>query len=62
MVCYRVKKKFRHWSELEKWQPSLDEIQQITNDITHQFATSKAAKAAQEAENDDYLAHLIYFI
>jgi hypothetical protein len=57
-----VKKKFRHWSELEKWRPSLDEIQQITNDITHQFATSKAAKAAQEEGNDDYLAHSIYFI
>ncbi|KAK7035018.1 hypothetical protein R3P38DRAFT_3184554 [Favolaschia claudopus] len=59
--CVMVMQGFTLYSQLSKWQPTLDRIQEIALAISTQFATSTAAKMAQEA-GDDWMAHSIYFI
>lgn len=49
------------WSQLEKWQPTLADIKNISEDIFEQYANSTAAERAKNA-GDDWLAHTIYFI
>ncbi|KAJ7056308.1 hypothetical protein C8F01DRAFT_1233905 [Mycena amicta] len=59
--CVMVIKGFRHYSQLQKWKPDLDDIQEVSKQIFEKFATSSAAEKAKVA-NDDYLARSIYFI
>jgi len=53
---------FKNWSDLQKWCPTLDDIQRLSKQITEMFATTAAAESAQERHSDDWLAHCIYFI
>ena len=59
---HRVLKGFKKWSDLQSWQPSLDEVQQLAAQIAETFSTTEAAEAAQTKHSDDWLAHSIYFI
>lgn len=52
---------FKKWSELEKWEPSLEELRILAEKIRLDFATANSARSAQEKQ-DDYMAHDIYFI
>jgi hypothetical protein len=49
------------WSDLESWQPSVIELKILARKIRRRFASTTAAKKAKENE-DDWLAHSIYFI
>ena len=59
---HRVLKGFKKWSDLQSWQPSLDEVKQLAAQIAETFSTTEAAEAAQTKHSDDWLAHSIYFI
>lgn len=57
----RVQKSFCTWSELEKWCPNLEEIQELAKIIVSDFASPAAASRAKD-KKDDWMAHTIYFI
>ncbi|KAK7028602.1 hypothetical protein R3P38DRAFT_2622936 [Favolaschia claudopus] len=59
--CVMVLQGFTLYSQLAKWEPTWESIQQIASAISTNFATATAAKAAQAA-GDDWMAHSIYFI
>ncbi|KAG6835515.1 hypothetical protein H0H93_000635 [Arthromyces matolae] len=60
--CVMVKKRFRYWSQLEKWKPNLQEIQTISGAIQEEFTTTRSAAKAQDIDKDDVMAHSIYFM
>ncbi|KAJ7225308.1 hypothetical protein GGX14DRAFT_638099 [Mycena pura] len=49
------------WTQLETWEPDLDQINALVDDIVRNFATSDAARRAKGVK-DDWMAHTIYFI
>jgi hypothetical protein len=55
------KKEFRTWDELTNWNPTWEEIKEISIWIVTNYATSMAASQAEEI-SDDYLRHGILFI
>lgn len=49
------------WSELTKWRPTLDEIQEVARDIQESYASTTAAQKAKD-EKDDWQAHMALFM
>lgn len=58
---WRVFKRFKKWSKLEEWRPTLDELNSLAEKIQIEFTTATAAESAK-VKGDDYMAHDIYFI
>lgn len=50
------------WSHLQKWEPIIDEIKTLAEEIALKFARTTAVDKAQEKQTDDWLTHCIYFI
>ena len=61
-VKNRVLKGFARWSDLQKWEPTIDDIKMLATEIATKFSRTTAAEEVQEKHSDDVLAHCIYFI
>lgn len=56
-----MKQGFRRWSQLAKWRPSLNEVEDLAKEIAREWVNTEAAEKAKEA-GDDWTAHEIYFL
>ncbi|KAG6874447.1 hypothetical protein C0992_007674 [Termitomyces sp. T32_za158] len=60
--CVMVKKNFTRRATLEKWRPTISELQDMASTVAREFTTSAAARTAQVEGHDDWMAHSIYFM